>query len=201
MDNFDVKNIMEISKLEEKDFKELKNFANKNLNKLKTQNSSNTNTNYINNNNQVKEKLLKANFDNSFRKEKHALLNKKKKDLCLEELNFINSIVDYSTQFGFIYKTSKDVIGIYFNDKSLIYKVLKKDEFYFQNKKNKRSINNTILYNSKKLKDVQSEIRNKLEILKNYENYLSTLKNPQNDNETKSNDNMSQVNKLNNNFL
>jgi polo-like kinase 1 len=109
-------------------------------------------------------------------KEAHKLINVKVKKIDLNAVIFINDIVDYSNDFGFIYKMNKSTIGIYFNDKSNIFKENNAGEFFYINKKARYgNLKNIQKFNHvENSKDIPSEIRNKLEILKNYEKYINS---------------------------
>lgn len=109
-------------------------------------------------------------------KEAHKLVNVKIKNINLNAVIFINDIVDYSNDFGFIYKMNKNTIGIYFNDKSSIFKENNANEFFFINKKARYgNLKNIQKFNHiENSKDIPTEIRNKLEILKNYEKYINS---------------------------
>jgi polo-like kinase 1 len=110
-------------------------------------------------------------------KESHRLVNVKTKVIDFNYLVFIDEIVDYSKDFGYIYKFNKHTIGIYFNDKSNIFKEFNSKEFIYLNKKSKNVLNHKIFQKFNNLegyKDIPTEIKNKFEILKNYENYANS---------------------------
>lgn len=195
METNNVKNIFELSVIEMneniKNINTIQNFALKAVNKI--------NNNKDDDNTKLREAInIKPSIayekqskgindrvnliNDSFNKEKHQMLAKKLNTLSIENINFINDIVDCSKDFGFMYTSSNNLIGIYFNDKSIIYKYFNIEEFNYESKNTKSK-----LYNSKKLKDVQSEIRNKFEILKNYEKFLSNNSNNNNNTNLKIN--------------
>jgi polo-like kinase 1 len=110
-------------------------------------------------------------INTSLNKENHALLKNKKQMIDPAQINYITNLVDYLSTFGVMYIFNNNLIGIYYNDKSTIFKFIDSDEFSFQIYQNKR--NRTLKnFNSKNLKDVPSEIRMKLSVLINYEKYI-----------------------------
>ena len=111
----------------------------------------------------------------SYTKESHRLVNVKQKALDLNNMHYINDIVDYSNDFGIIYKTNKNLIGVYFNDKSNIFKDSQSKEFYFINKKsNSGNLKNPQKFNLENNKAIPTDIKTKYEILKNYETYINS---------------------------
>jgi polo-like kinase 1 len=115
----------------------------------------------------------------SLNKENHVLLKNKKQMVNPGQINYITQIVDYLSTFGVMYIFNNNLIGIYYNDKSTIFKFINSDEFNFQIYQNKR--NRTLKnFNSKNLKDVPSEIRMKLNVLINYEKYILNTPNEKN---------------------
>lgn len=111
----------------------------------------------------------------SYTKESHRLVNVKQKALDLNNMHYINDIVDYSNDFGIIYKTNKNLIGVYFNDKSTIFKDSQSKEFCFINKKsNSGNLKNPQKFIIENIKAIPTEIKTKYEILKNYEIYINS---------------------------
>jgi polo-like kinase 1 len=104
-------------------------------------------------------------------KESHKLVNSKMKKININEIFHINEIIDYTNDFGVIYKTNKNFIGIFFSDKTNIFKDCESFQFYYINKMIK-SQKSPQLFNIEKPKDIPTEIKNKFEILKNYQSYL-----------------------------
>ncbi len=109
-------------------------------------------------------------------KEVHKLVNVKIMNIDLNALIYLSDIVDYSNDFGFIYKMNKNTIGIYFNDKSNIFKDINDGDFFYINKKAKYGSLKTIqkFNHIESSKDIPTEIKNKLEILMNYEKYINS---------------------------
>ena len=108
-------------------------------------------------------------------KEVHKLVNNKIKKLNINNILYINEITDYTNEFGVIYKTNKNFIGIYFNDKTNIFKENNSNEFYFINKRIKSGLEKKPQkLNIDNSKDIPTEIKNKFDILKNYQNYINS---------------------------
>jgi len=124
--------------------------------------------------NSVTKNISKLNITQT--KEAHKLVNVKIKNIDLNSISYINDIVDYSNDFGYIYKFNKNTIGVYFNDKSNIFKKTDSNEFFYVNKRNRH----VILKNIQKFnfiensKDIPTEIKNKFDILNNYEKYIKS---------------------------
>lgn len=192
-----VKDINDLSKVED-DYsgylEQLKDFAKKNVNHIKYNVSKFKFDDYNETANSTKEvsketrstrqvmnqgsrtsastnKQIKESLDKSLCKEKHELLKNKKETISLEELNYIETLVDYSSKFGILYRSNKNLIGCVFNDKTNIHKHIGNNECVFENKKNTRQ--KLFKFNSQNMRDVPTDVRNKFEILKNYEKYLA----------------------------
>ena len=58
----------------------------------------------------------------SLNKENHVLLKNKKQMVNPGQINYITQIVDYLSTFGVMYIFNNNLIGIYYNDKSTIFK-------------------------------------------------------------------------------
>ena len=86
-------------------------------------------------------------------------------------MTYICNIVDYS-QLGYMYQTNNNLVGIYFKDKSTIYKFVDQVEFHYVYRQKKISKK----YNFNEQKDFPSEIKMKLSALQSYEKYLSEQK-------------------------
>jgi len=171
-----IQNANELSQLNDsaeykKYLNDILTFAHNNLKEVKcnkvNENILFSNKNKINNNSlNINQNNQKLNI--SFTKENHSLLKNKKKGVDLKQYCYIEELVDYNSKFGIMYMTNNRIIGINFKDKTIIYKVLKKPEFEFENKKIKMKKS----FNSNELKDVPTEIRSKLNLLQNYEKYI-----------------------------
>lgn len=105
-------------------------------------------------------------------KESHKMVNNKIKKININNILHINEITDYSHEFGVIYKTNKNYFGIFFNDKTNIFKEVDTKIFYFINKRIK---NQKIpqKFNIENPKDIPTEIKNKYNILNTYQGYLN----------------------------
>ena len=125
------------------------------------------------NNNTSNNKNGKLNISHT--KEGHKLVNNKIKKININNTLHINEITDYTNDFGVIYKTNNNYIGIFFNDKTNIFKENNNNinMFYFINKRIKNSKNPQKL-NMENPKDIPTDIKNKFDILKNYQNYLNS---------------------------
>lgn len=139
-------------------------------NKLKQNNNIN-NTSNLN-----VDKLTKSlgNLNISQTKESHRLVNIKSKSIDLKSIQYIGDIVDYSNDFGYLYKIKTNLIGVYFNDKSSIFKDIDSNEFFFLNRRsNHMSLKTPQKFNFvENPNDIPTEIKHKFEILKNYETYI-----------------------------
>ena len=111
-------------------------------------------------------------LNRSQNKEQHKLLK-------IDNTNFINNlkqlvycdiIYDYSENFGLLYKMNKDnLIGAVFNDKSLLFKYMGKGVVYYVNRKK-----NILTPKAFDKKNIITEVKQKYEILTNFEKYLNT---------------------------
>lgn len=188
MENLEVKDVNNISKLNlndsfEKYLNDVKEFAKKNVKEIKN-NVCEQSFVMRNKNNQMynsadtKQKLLGLNpnqkaslNDISLCKESHKLLKMKKQNMDLNNMNYIDNLVDYTNSFGIMYVTNNYIIGIVYNDKSNIHKFIKSSEFFYESNSKLRT------FNQNNLKDVPGDIKMKLEVLNNYEKYILTQPN------------------------
>ena len=111
-------------------------------------------------------------LNRSQNKEQHKLLKIDKSNFenNLKQLIYCDTIFDYSDKFGLLYKMNKyDIIGAIFNDKSLLFKVFGKAYVYYVNRKK-----NILVPKAFDKKNVITELKQKYEILTNFEKYLST---------------------------
>lgn len=142
--------------------------------KMNVVNNENTKKNLKDSN--VKGSLEKNNKINKLNisqtKEVHKLVNTKIKKININNILHINEITDYTNEFGVIYKTSSNFFGIFFNDKTNMFKENNSKIFYFINKRIK-SQKVPQKFNIENSKDIPTDIKNKYDILKNYQSYLN----------------------------
>ena len=113
-------------------------------------------------------------LNRSQNKEQHQLLKNNNQIFQnnLKHLVYCDTLYDYSENFGLLYKMNKDnLIGAVFNDKSILFKYFGKSNVYYVNRK--KGINTPKMYDKK---NIVTEIKQKYEILTNFEKYLNTEK-------------------------
>jgi polo-like kinase 1 len=159
---------------DEKIFDKMNNINN---NQIQQKKNINTSNGTISNNKDAKGviNINNAKLNISQTKEGHKLVNNKIKKININNILFINEITDYTNDFGVMYKTNNNLIGIFFNDKTNIFKEnsVNINVFYFINKRIKNQKNPQKL-NIDNPKDIPTEIKNKFDILRNYQNYLNS---------------------------
>ena len=108
--------------------------------------------------------------DISDTKENHELLKKKVEDFDVNKLVYCDMIYDYSEKFGILFKMSNNnIIGCVFNDKSVLFKYYGKNNVCYENRKKK-------IHKVFDSKNIITSIKQKYEILINFEKYLTTTK-------------------------
>lgn len=109
-------------------------------------------------------------IDISDTKENHELLKKKVEDFDVNKLVYCDMIYDYSEKFGILFKMSNNnIIGCVFNDKSVLFKYYGKNNVCYENRKKK-------IHKVFDSKNIITSIKQKYEILINFEKYLTTTK-------------------------
>ena len=111
-------------------------------------------------------------LNRSQNKEQHKLLKIDNSNFInnLKQLVYCDTIYDYSENFGLLYKMNKDnLIGAVFNDKSLLFKYIGKGVVYYVNRKK-----NILTPKAFDKKNIITEVKQKYEILTNFEKYLNT---------------------------
>ena len=111
-------------------------------------------------------------LNRSQNKEQHKLLKIDNSNFInnLKQLVYCDMIYDYSQNFGLLYRMNKDnLIGAVFNDKSILFKIMGKGVVYYVNKKK-----NILTPKAFEKKNIITEIKQKYEILTNFEKYLNT---------------------------
>ena len=112
-------------------------------------------------------------LNRSQNKEHHNLLkiDQTNFQIYLKQLIYCDTVFDYSKNFGILYKMNKDnLIGCVFNDRSVLFKYIGKGIVYYINKKK-----NILVPKAFDKKNIITEIKQKYEILTNFEKYLNTL--------------------------
>ena len=112
-------------------------------------------------------------LNRSQNKEQHNLLKIDPTNFVvyLKELIYCDTLFDYSKNFGILYKMNKDnLIGCVFNDRSVLFKFMGKGNVYYINKKK-----NIMAPKAFDKKNIITEIKQKYEILNNFEKYLNTV--------------------------
>lgn len=108
--------------------------------------------------------------DISDTKENHELLKKKVEDFDVNKLVYCDMIYDYSEKFGILFKMSNNnIIGCVFNDKSVLFKYYGKNNVCYENRKKK-------IHKVFDSKNIITSIKQKYEILINFEKYLTSTK-------------------------
>ena len=166
----------------ENHFEKLIQFSKKNLNNINRKNLVKDQDIFDQNNNMVSvinsslNKLKNTDknifINKSQCKETHKIVNHKISKIDISNIFYITDIIDYSKEFGIIYKTNKQIIGIYFNDKSNIFKEFESKDFQFLNKRLKLNKNQIKSFNIDKKVDIPTDIKNKCEILLKFQKYL-----------------------------
>ena len=113
-------------------------------------------------------------------KEAHQMLkiDNRENDKNWNNLIYCDLLYDYSKNFGILYKISKEnLIGCVFNDRSVLFKMLGKNTVFYSNKR-KGYIKPTPFDS----KNIITELKQKYEVLMNFEKYLSTQKKDKKDN-------------------
>ena len=111
-------------------------------------------------------------LNRSQNKEHHKLLKFDNSNYLnnLKQLVYCDTLYDYSQNFGLLYKMNKDnLIGAVFNDKSILFKFMGKSVVYYVNRKK-----NILTPKAFEKKNIITEIKQKYEILTNFEKYLNT---------------------------
>ena len=111
-------------------------------------------------------------LNRSQNKEQHKLLKIDNSNFInnLKQLVYCDMLYDYSEKFGLLYKMNKDnLIGAVFNDKSILFKYIGKGIVYYVNRKK-----NILTPKAFEKKNIITEIKQKYEILTNFEKYLNT---------------------------
>ena len=111
-------------------------------------------------------------LNRSQNKEQHKLLKIDNSNFInnLKQLVYCDTIYDYSENFGLLYKMNKDnLIGAVFNDKSLLFKYMGKGVVYYVNRKK-----NILTPKAFDKKNIITEVKQKYDILTNFEKYLNT---------------------------
>ena len=111
-------------------------------------------------------------LNRSQNKEQHKLLKIDNTNFInnLKQLIYCDTIYDYSENFGLLYKMNKDnLIGAVFNDKSILFKFLGKGVVYYMNRKK-----NIMTPKPFEKKNIITELKQKYEILMNFEKYVNT---------------------------
>ena len=111
-------------------------------------------------------------LNRSQNKEQHKLLKIDNSNFLnnLKQLVYCDMIYDYSQNFGILYRMNKDnLIGTVFNDKSILFKFMGKGIVYYVNKKK-----NILTPKTFEKKNIITELKQKYEILINFEKYLNT---------------------------
>ena len=111
-------------------------------------------------------------LNRSQNKEQHKLLKIDNSNFLnnLRQLVYCDMIYDYSQNFGLLYRMNKDnLIGTVFNDKSILFKFMGKGIVYYVNKKK-----NIFTPKAFEKKNIITELKQKYEILINFEKYLNT---------------------------
>lgn len=109
-------------------------------------------------------------IDISDTKENHELLKKKVEDFDVNKLVYCDMIYDYSEKFGILFKMSNNnIIGCVFNDKSVLFKYYGKNNVCYENRKKK-------IHKVFDSKNIITSIKQKYEILINFEKYLTSTK-------------------------
>ena len=132
------------------------------------------NIGYVDLRDTTKNLLPEKKMNRSQNKEQHQLLkiNNQVFQNNLKHLVYCDTLYDYSDNFGLLYKMNKDnLIGAVFNDKSILFKYFGKSNVYYVNRK--KGINTPKMYDKK---NIVTEIKQKYEILTNFEKYLNTEK-------------------------
>ena len=104
-------------------------------------------------------------------KEEHKMIKRKndENDENVKNLIYVDMIFDYSENFGILYKMDKEnIIGCVFNDKSTLFKFIGKGNVYYVYKK--KGINKPKCFDSK---NIITEIKQKYEVLINFEKYVN----------------------------
>jgi polo-like kinase 1 len=135
---------------------DLRDFALKNMKRVEC--------NLVNENVLIREK---TGLNKTMNKESHSLLKFPIEKVHQGQINYIKKILDYSS-LGYFYQTNQNIIGIFFNDKSSIYKCLNNDEFYYL--LNPKKLHKKTNVND--LKDTPSETKMKLSALLSYEKFV-----------------------------
>ena len=126
-------------------------------------------------------------LNRSQNKEHHKLLKIDNSNFInnLKQLVYCDTVYDYSENFGILYKMNKDnLIGAVFNDRSILFKFMGKGVVYYVNRKK-----NILTPKAFEKKNIITEIKQKYEILTNFEKYLNTEKEKDKDNKDKKNQN------------
>ena len=109
-------------------------------------------------------------LNSSGNKENHELLKKKLEEFDMKKLVYCDTVYDYSEKFGILFKMSvNNIIGCVYNDKSVLFKYYGKNNVCYENRKKK-------VHKVFDSKNIISSIKQKYEILINFEKYLSTSK-------------------------
>lgn len=132
-----------------KNIKQTKKEMNKGFILLNTPGSSNTNR-----------------LDLSLGKEKHKLLTKKIEKYDMSKLCYVNVVYDYSEKFGILFKMTSGLFGSVFNDRSVLFKQPGKPTLYYENRK--KGITKPKTFDSK---NIITEMKQKYEIVSNYEKF------------------------------
>ena len=114
-------------------------------------------------------------LNRSQNKEHHKLLKIDNSNYLnnLKQLVYCDTIYDYSEKFGLLYKMTKDnLIGAVYNDKSILFKYMGKSIVYYLNRKK-----NILTPKAFDKKNIVTEIKQKYEILINFEKYLNSQNN------------------------
>ena len=110
-------------------------------------------------------------LNRSQNKEQHKLLKIDNSNFLnnLKQLVYCDMIYDYSQNFGILYRMNKDnLIGTVFNDKSILFKFMGKGIVYYVNKKK-----NILTPKAFEKKNIITELKQKYDILINFEKYLN----------------------------
>ena len=108
--------------------------------------------------------------DISDTKENHELLKKKVEDFDVNKIVYCDMIYDYSEKFGILFKMcNNNIIGCVFNDKSVLFKYYGKNNVCYENRKKK-------IHKVFDSKNIITSIKQKYEILINFEKYLTSTK-------------------------
>jgi polo-like kinase 1 len=159
----DVQDLSKLDKLETGDFKELKEFARKNVKEIKV---NSVKLNEVKGDKRPlspKERQRVNLNDISQCKEDHSLIKEKRGDVDINNIIFIENIVDYSSTFGILYYTNSNLLGVAFNDKTNLFKIIGSKEFHFEKNKQVKKFKN----------EIPPDLKPKIDILKNYEKYLN----------------------------